>query len=90
MNEGTKLTTTTSVVTEQDKGRCAPAPGSAKPCSLKARKHLPWAIAELEKMEKEEGDPKLRALWRNAAQLGRESLSPNTQAEPRPGETPKP
>ena len=29
MNEATTLTTTTSVVTEQDKGRCAPAPGSA-------------------------------------------------------------
>ena len=28
MNEATTLATTTSVVTEQDKGRCAPAPGS--------------------------------------------------------------
>ena len=55
-----------------------PAPtGSAKPWSLKAPKHLRWAIAELEKMEKEEADPKLRALWRNAAQLGREAISPN-------------
>lgn len=50
---------------------------SAKPCSTKARKHLPWAIAELEKMQKEETDPKLRALWRNAAQLGREAIAPN-------------
>jgi hypothetical protein len=58
----------------------APSAGSicsAKPCSQKSRKHLPWAIAQLEKMETEETDPKLRALWRNAAQLGRESLSPN-------------
>jgi hypothetical protein len=55
----------------------ADAIGSAKPCSLKARKHLPWAVSELEKMEKEEADPKLRALWRNAAQLGREAISPN-------------
>jgi hypothetical protein len=65
-------------------GSCAPAPGSAKPCSLKARKHLPWAIAELEKLEQEEGDPKLRALWRNAAQLGREALSPNKVFAPKP------
>lgn len=63
------------------------AHGSVKPCSLKARKHLPWAISELEKMEKEETDPKLRALWRNAAQLGRESLSPNGQADRRGTET---
>lgn len=66
------------------KRRFAEARGSARPCSLKARKHLPWAIAELEKMEKSETDPKLRALWRNAAQLGRESLSPNADfSEPR-------
>jgi hypothetical protein len=30
MSEETKLQTTTDVVTEQDKGRCAPAPGSAE------------------------------------------------------------
>lgn len=29
MNEESKPTTTSDVVTEQDKGRCAPAPGSA-------------------------------------------------------------
>ena len=31
MNEATTLTTTSDIVTEQDKGRCAQAPGSAFP-----------------------------------------------------------
>lgn len=36
MNEETKPPTTEDVVTEQDKGRCAPAPGSAIPGAIVA------------------------------------------------------
>jgi hypothetical protein len=43
MNEANTLTTNTSVVTEQDKGRCAPAPGSA----FRVRQPLPFGRHEL-------------------------------------------
>jgi hypothetical protein len=41
MSEETKHTTTTDVVTEKDKGRCAPAPGSGCSCAARIRKEHP-------------------------------------------------
>jgi hypothetical protein len=52
-----------------------PAPGSA------TANNLAWAMRELKKMQDEEHDPRLRALWRRAAGLAREriaSKSPNS------------
>jgi hypothetical protein len=57
----------------------AEAPGSA------TARNLAWAERELMKMQAEESDPQLRALWRGAARIARERIydaakSPNDQA----------
>ena len=62
-----------------------PSPLAEAPGSETAR-NLAWAERELMKMQAEESDPQLRALWRSAARIARERIydaakSPNGGTE---------
>jgi len=56
---------------------------SARPSgSGRAARNLQWAERELMKMQDEETDPQLRALWSTAARIARERIAvkvPNTE-----------
>ena len=50
-------------------------------CSGRAARNLQWAERELLKMQYEEADPQLRALWSTAARIARERIAVKTQNE---------
>lgn len=50
-------------------------PGSLKRVVRHSKRNLAWAERELMKMQDEETDPALRALWSTAARIARERIS---------------
>ena len=68
--------------------RSEPAkPGSQQRVVRHGKRNLAWAERELMKMQDEETDPQLRALWSTAARIARERIShgkavvPNSRSE---------
>jgi hypothetical protein len=63
MNEATTLTTTSDVVTEQDKGRCARAPGSATITLEEATHFWQCAMDVLKRYPEARQFQELRKKW---------------------------